>query len=73
MNKKSIFVLDFIKEEIIAEIKFEKLEGCPSAWTNSWVYVQPCDNLVLFSEKSNDLDIADLKTGMSEIFDFHWI
>ena len=64
MNKKCVFVCDFVKEEMLAEIKFNTSEArCPNNYTNCWAYVQEKDELFLFADDSNDLNIFDLKTG----------
>jgi hypothetical protein len=64
MNKKAVFLVDFMQEEIQWQTDFElALNVVPSYYMNCWVHVRPRDELVLFAKDSTDLFIIDLKTG----------
>ena len=64
-NKKKLVLVDFVNESILWESKVSIATRCsPSLFQNCWVHFKAQNELVTFEEKSTDLMVVDLTTGL---------
>ena len=69
-NKKKLVLVDFMNDSVLWESKVDIASRCsPSLFANCWVLFKAQNELVTFEEKSTDLMVVDLSTGLL-FFDF---